>query len=53
MSFMGPKYNSTKKKSSKLVGYPPAIPDMGHGGHALLGHPAEKHINGKIVKPNK
>lgn len=53
MSFMGPKYNSTKKKSGKIVGNPPVIPDMGHGGHKLLGNPSSKHIAGSIRKPNK
>ena len=53
MSFMGPKINSTKKKSGKLVGYAPEIPDMGHGGHAKTGHPAAKNIAGSIKKPNK
>ena len=51
MSFMGPKVNSTKKKSAKLTGYPPEFPELGHGGHAKLGHPAQKHIKGSIVKP--
>jgi hypothetical protein len=53
MAFMGPKVNSIKKKSGKLCGYPPEIPDMGHGGHAKTGHPAATNIHGKIVKPNK
>lgn len=53
MSFMGPKTNSIKKKSGKMVGYPPEIPELGHGGHAKLGHPAQRAIKGNIVKPNK
>lgn len=48
--FLGPKVNSTKKKSGKMTGYPPEIPDFAHGGHAKLGHPAA-HKVGKIVKP--
>ena len=51
MAFLAPKYNSTKKKSSKLVGHAPVIPDLGHGGHALTGHPAAKNIAGSIRKP--
>lgn len=53
MSFMGSKVNSTKKKSGKLTGYPPEIPEFAHGGHAKLGHPSQKHIAGAIKKPNK
>jgi hypothetical protein len=53
MGFMAPKVNSTKKKSGKLVGYAPEIPDMGHGGHKLTGNPSAKMVNGSIKKPNK
>ena len=50
MAFMGPSVHQTKKKSGKLVGYPPQIPDIANGQNFAS---MTKVVNGSVKKPNK
>lgn len=38
-------------RSGKMIGYPPDIPDLAHGGRKLTGNPSAKSIMPKIKKP--
>lgn len=48
--FKTPSYSNIHKRSSKVTGYPPTMPDLGSKEGMKTGHPSAKNTY-KIKKP--